>query len=158
MSGLTRLPSFFSFGQPSETALSRRGFFRPSGSRGIWGQRNRVQRSGDYLWELMRGNELICDTCKLETRCREGRGLGHLSGCNAHIPIWGEASCQLWRPWLCTEPCFWFKWDSFEKELKSRQKSYVPFPNILSQGSDADSVLCILIVLYTLNMWSPLSL
>lgn len=121
VSGLMRAPSFLLFGQPSETSPRERGFFSPRDSQGIWGaEKYRVQRSSNYLWELMRGNELICDTCKLETQLQgAGRGLGHPAACNTDVLIWEEVSCWLWRAWLCTEPCFWFKWDSFEKESKS---------------------------------------
>lgn len=97
------------------------GLFQPQRLlRDLGAEKYRVQRSSNYLWELMRGNELICDTCKLETQLqRAQRGLGHPAACNTDVLIWEEVSCWLWRTWLCTEPCFWLKWDSFEKESKS---------------------------------------
>lgn len=97
------------------------GLFQPQRLlRDLGAEKYRVQRSSNYLWELMRGNELICDTCKLETQFQGAqRGLEHPAACNTDVLIWEEVSCWLWRAWLCTEPCFWLKWDSFEKESKS---------------------------------------
>lgn len=119
MSSLMRPPLFILFGSRPKPLLLR-GLLQPQRlSRDLGAEKYRVQRSSNYLWELMRGNELICDTCKLETQLQGAwRGLGHPAACNTEVPIWEEVSCWLWRAWLCTEPCFWFKRDSFEKRVQ----------------------------------------
>ena len=107
----------------------------------------------------MRGNELICDTCKLETQLQEGgEGWGIQLVVTQTYQSGQRRAAGSGEPGHAQSPVSGLNGIPLKESPSHDKKTYVPFPNILSQGSDADSMLCIPMVLCTLSLRSPLSL
>lgn len=136
MSSLMRSHSFFSFGQLPETTPVEKGLFKPQWlTRDLGAEKYRVQRSSDYLWELVRGNELICDACKLETQLQGGReGWGiQLVVTQMYLSLARERrAAASGDPGHAQSPVSALNEIPLKESPSPDKKAYVPFPNILS--------------------------
>lgn len=75
----------------------------------------------------------------------EGRAPGYPAAGNADVPIWGEAKAAgSGEPGRAQSPASGLNGIPLKESPSHDKQNYMPFPNVLSQGSDADSVLCTL--------------